>query len=87
MSNTNSLGVLASFQTYHESRFGSVCAKFVLTGDAAEQRQQICTACYTKWYALQVIASCVMSVSDCALIYACVAEALTMAGKLEVVTG
>ena len=64
MSNTNRFGVLACFQTYHESRFGSVCAKFVLTGDAAEQRQQICTACYTEWYALQVIASCVMSVND-----------------------
>lgn len=62
MSNMSVFGVLACIQTHHESRFGSVCTKFVLAGDATKQGQQICTACYTEWYALQVIANCMMVV-------------------------
>lgn len=63
----NSCPMLACFHTHHEGRFGSICAKLVSTRDAAKECQQICTASYTKRYALQVSATSSLSVTNCAV--------------------
>lgn len=60
----NSFCKLACFHSYHEGRFRSVCAKLISTGHAAKECQQICTASYTKRYALQMSANCLLSVVE-----------------------